>query len=25
VPNYASTNSEYLPMPVLTDFSQFGM
>jgi hypothetical protein len=25
VPNYASTNSEYLPMPVLSDFSQFGM
>jgi hypothetical protein len=25
VPNYASTNSEYLPMPVLNDFSQFGM
>ena len=25
VPNYSSTNSEYLPMPVLNDFSQFGM
>ena len=25
VPNYASTNSEYLPMPILTDFSTFGM
>ena len=25
VPNYASTNSEYLPSPVLSDFSQFGM
>lgn len=25
VPNYASTNSEHLPMPVLSDFSQFGM
>ena len=25
VPNYASTNSEFLPMPVLGDFSQFGM
>jgi len=25
VPNYASTNSEYLPMPVLSDFSTFGM
>lgn len=25
VPNYSSTNSEYLPMPVLTDFSTFGM
>jgi len=25
VPNYSSTNSEYLPMPVLSDFSQFGM
>jgi len=25
VPNYASTNSEYLPVPVLNDFSQFGM
>ena len=25
VPNYSSTNSEYLPVPVLTDFSQFGM
>ena len=25
VPNYSSTNSEYLPIPVLTDFSQFGM
>lgn len=25
VPNYSSTNSEYLPMPVLNDFSTFGM
>ena len=25
VPNYSSTNSEYLPVPVLSDFSQFGM
>ncbi len=25
VPNYSSTNSEYLPMPVLSDFSTFGM
>ena len=25
VPNYGSTNSEYLPTPVLSDFSQFGM
>jgi hypothetical protein len=25
VPNYASTNSEFLPVPVLNDFSQFGM
>ena len=25
VPNYGSTNSEYLPMPVLADFSTFGM
>ncbi len=25
VPNYASTNSEFLPVPVLGDFSQFGM
>jgi hypothetical protein len=25
VPNYGTTNSEYLPMPVLTDFSTFGM
>jgi len=25
VPNYSSTNSEYLPMPVLSDFSSFGM
>jgi hypothetical protein len=25
VPNYGSTNSEYLPMPILTDFSTFGM
>ena len=25
VPNYGSTNSEYLPMPVLNDFSTFGM
>ena len=25
VPNYASTNSEHLPMPVLSDFSTFGM
>jgi len=25
VPNYGSTNSEYLPMPVLSDFSSFGM
>ena len=25
VPNYSSTNSEYLPVPVLNDFSQFGM
>ncbi len=25
VPNYSSTNSEYLPIPVLNDFSQFGM
>jgi hypothetical protein len=25
VPNYTSNNTEYLPRPVLTDFSQFGM
>jgi len=25
VPNYNSNNSEYLPRPVLADFSQFGM
>ena len=25
VPNYSSNNSEYLPRPVLADFSQFGM
>ena len=25
VPNYSSTNSEFLPVPVLADFSQFGM
>ena len=25
VPNYSSTNSEFLPVPVLNDFSQFGM
>lgn len=25
VPNYSSTNYEYLPRPVLNDFSQFGM
>lgn len=25
VPNYASNNSQYLPRPVLSDFSQFGM
>ena len=25
VPNYRSANSSYLPMPVLNDFSQFGM
>ena len=25
VPNYSSTNTEYLPRPVLNDFSQFGM
>ena len=25
VPNYRSRNSEYLPRPVLNDFSQFGM
>lgn len=25
VPNYNSSNSEYLPRPVLADFSQFGM
>ena len=25
VPNYSSTNSEYLPMPILNDFSTFGM
>ena len=25
VPNYASTNDNYLPRPVLSDFSQFGM
>jgi hypothetical protein len=25
VPNYSSTNSQYLPMPVLNDFSTFGM
>jgi len=25
VPNYSSTNSEFLPVPVLSDFSQFGM
>ena len=24
VPNYATNNSQYLPRPVLTDFSQFG-
>lgn len=25
VPNYASSNNNYLPRPVLADFSQFGM
>ena len=25
VPNYSSNNNQYLPRPVLTDFSQFGM
>lgn len=25
VPNYASSSTEYLPRPVLADFSQFGM
>lgn len=25
VPNYASSNDNYLPRPVLADFSQFGM
>lgn len=25
VPNYSSSNSNYLPRPVLADFSQFGM
>lgn len=25
VPNYSSSNDSYLPKPVLTDFSQFGM
>jgi len=25
VPNYSSTNTEFLPVPVLNDFSQFGM
>ena len=25
VPNYKTNNSQYLPRPVLTDFSQFGM
>lgn len=25
VPNYTSTNNQYLPRPVLSDFSQFGM
>ena len=25
VPNYSSNNSQYLPRPVLSDFSQFGM
>lgn len=25
VPNYSSNNSQYLPRPVLADFSQFGM
>lgn len=25
VPNYASSNEQYLPRPVISDFSQFGM
>jgi len=25
VPNYASSNDNYLPRPVMSDFSQFGM
>jgi hypothetical protein len=25
VPNYNAINNEYLPMPILNDFSQFGM
>lgn len=25
VPNYSSSNDQYLPRPVLADFSQFGM
>ena len=25
VPNYSSSNDNYLPRPVLADFSQFGM
>ena len=25
VPNYSAINNEYLPMPILNDFSQFGM
>ena len=25
VPNYSAMSDEYLPMPVLNDFSQFGM
>jgi hypothetical protein len=25
VPNYNSINNSYLPMPVLSDFSNFGM
>jgi hypothetical protein len=25
VPNYSSSNDNFLPRPVLADFSQFGM